>query len=170
MFTALINEMAIADVDDTIATGSQVLVMGHYHQSFLFLADQPCQELHDRFSVGGIKVTGWFISKDNGWREFAAKSEHLVWFNDLPKALSFFNEAGAKVAGEALARLRAGEAPETLADIERAFEYRLDDLDFHVDGWAPFEFEAQCQGLAEADLRGLEVAGDIRRLRAERGL
>jgi hypothetical protein len=30
-FTALIDEMAIANVDDTIAASSQVLVMGNHH-------------------------------------------------------------------------------------------------------------------------------------------
>ena len=38
-FMALIYEMAIADVHDTITARSQVLVMGYYHQSFLFLTD-----------------------------------------------------------------------------------------------------------------------------------
>jgi hypothetical protein len=42
-FTALIYEMAVADVDDTITASSQVLVMGYYHQSFLFLTDQSSQ-------------------------------------------------------------------------------------------------------------------------------
>jgi hypothetical protein len=43
LFTALIYEMAVADVHDTITSGSQVLVMGYYHQSFLFLTDQSRQ-------------------------------------------------------------------------------------------------------------------------------
>ena len=42
-FKALIYEMAVADVDDTITASSQVLVMGYYHQSFLFLTDQSSQ-------------------------------------------------------------------------------------------------------------------------------
>ena len=66
LFTGLIYEMTVADVHDTITAGSQVLVMGYYHQSFLFLADQSSQELHDRFSVCGIEVASWFISKHNG--------------------------------------------------------------------------------------------------------
>ena len=35
----LIDEMTIADVDDTIAASSELLVMRHDHQSFLLLAD-----------------------------------------------------------------------------------------------------------------------------------
>src|SRR5215469_13310246 len=65
-FMALIYEMTIADVHDTITARSQVLVMGYYHQSFLFLTDQSSQELHDRFSVCGIEIASWFISKHNG--------------------------------------------------------------------------------------------------------
>jgi len=64
---ALIDEMAIADVHDTITARSQVLVMGYYHQSFLFLTDQSSQKFHDGFSVCCIEVAGWFISKHNGW-------------------------------------------------------------------------------------------------------
>ena len=63
---ALIDEMAIADVHDTITARSQVLVMGYYDQSFLFLTDQSSQKLHDGFSVCCIEVAGWFISKHNG--------------------------------------------------------------------------------------------------------
>jgi hypothetical protein len=65
-FMALIYEMTIADVHDTITARSQVLVMGYYHQSFLFLTDQSSQKLHDGFSVRCIEVAGWFISKHNG--------------------------------------------------------------------------------------------------------
>ena len=39
VFMGLVYEMAVPDVDYTISARSQVLVMGYYHQSFLFLTD-----------------------------------------------------------------------------------------------------------------------------------
>ena len=66
LFTALIYEMAIADVHDPITARSQVLVMGYYHQSFLFLTDQSSQKLHDGFAVCCIEIAGWFIREHNG--------------------------------------------------------------------------------------------------------
>jgi hypothetical protein len=42
-FIGLVCEMAVADVHDTITASSQLLVMGYYHQSFLFLTNQSRQ-------------------------------------------------------------------------------------------------------------------------------
>lgn len=83
------------------------------------------------------------VSADKGWRDFAAQSPHLVWVDDLNNALSFFNESGRTLAEQIVARLRAGTAADILAAIENAFEYRLDDHDYHIEAWSSLEFEAE---------------------------
>lgn len=83
------------------------------------------------------------VSADKGWIDFGEKSEHLVVIDDLDTALSFFNDAGRLVADELVALLRAGVVTSVTEPIESALQSRLDDNDFHAEGWSSVEFETE---------------------------
>ena len=83
------------------------------------------------------------VSPDRGWKDFATQSSHLVCITDLEAALSFFNDSGRNVADQVMELWKKDKAPELDTEVERAFEYRLGDLDFYADGSSPFEFEAE---------------------------
>lgn len=122
-----------------------------------FAADPPFEasekkkhEFPDAFAL--LSLEAWAaqqqtlllcVSGDGGWRDFSTQSERLVWVCDLNQALSFFNESGRTIADQTVILLRAGETPEFTAEIDRAFEYRLDDQDYHIEAWSALEFEAE---------------------------
>src|SRR6516162_4721982 len=81
------------------------------------------------------------VSPDNGWKNFAAQSSHLVCVTDLEQALSYFNDSGCSVAGQTMTMWKSGTAAELDAEVEHAFEYRLAGTDFEADGWSPFNYE-----------------------------
>lgn len=83
------------------------------------------------------------ISPDQGWREFAVHSDALVCVPDLDEALSLFNQSGRHTADQIMTLWRAGSTPDLVGEIERAFEYRLDDVDFHADATSALEFEGE---------------------------
>jgi hypothetical protein len=83
------------------------------------------------------------ISTDNGWKNFAAQSPHVVCVPDLELALSYFNDSGRNVADQTMAMWKSETAPELDVEIEHAFEYRLSGTDFEADGWSPFNYEIQ---------------------------
>ncbi|RWE14149.1 MAG: hypothetical protein EOS23_02930 [Mesorhizobium sp.] len=86
------------------------------------------------------------VSSDKGWRDFCAASVHLVCINDLERALSYFNETGAAFAATVVGLLRQGNTQELVDAVESALESRLDDCDFHADGWSSVEFETEPLG------------------------
>lgn len=86
------------------------------------------------------------ISADKGWRDFCAASAHLVCVNDLERALSYFNETGAAFAATVVGLLRQGASQELIDSVGSALESRLDDRDFHADGWSSVEFETEPLG------------------------
>jgi len=62
---------------------------------------------------------------------------------DLDLALSYFNDSGRNIAAQTMAMWKSGTASELDAEVERAFEYRLDDADFDANGWSPFNYEIE---------------------------
>lgn len=83
------------------------------------------------------------VSPDNGWIKFAAQSLHVVCISDLDLALSYFNGSGRNIADQIMAMWKRGVARELEAEVERAFESRLYDADFEVNGWSPFEYRVE---------------------------
>lgn len=83
------------------------------------------------------------VSPDKGWLEYAAQSEHLICVGKLEEALALFNAADQHLADAIVERWRESEGGEFIDEIFRAFEYRLDDLDFDIEGHADISFEAE---------------------------
>lgn len=83
------------------------------------------------------------VAPDKGWVEFADQSAHLVCVDRLETALALFNDADQHLADAIVQQWRQGEAGEFLEEVAHAFEYRLDDLDFEIDGHADILFEAE---------------------------
>jgi hypothetical protein len=83
------------------------------------------------------------VSPDNGWKNFAAQSSHLVCVNDLETALSYFNDSGRSVADQTMAMWKSETAPELDAEVEHAFESRLSGTDFEADYSSPFNYEIE---------------------------
>ena len=113
-------------------------------------ADKRKSEFPDAFALlrlealaaeEGLKLI--CVSPDHGWLEFAAKSEHLICLPRIEMALALFNAADQHVADAIVERWRQSEGGDFIEDIARAFEYRLDDLDFDIDGQADIMFEAE---------------------------
>jgi hypothetical protein len=86
------------------------------------------------------------VSPDAGWKEFCAKSDYLTCVSDLDSALSYFNESGRNIADKTIAMWKSGSAPQLDAEVERAFEYGLEDAQFEADGSSPFEYESEPLG------------------------
>lgn len=83
------------------------------------------------------------VSAGKGWADFCAQSDRLVCIGDLNQALSFFNTSGRLVAEASINLLRAGQTEEITSAIEGALQSRLDDVDFHADGWSSVDFETE---------------------------
>ena len=83
------------------------------------------------------------VSPDKGWVKFAAQSDHLVCVDKLEDVLALFNAAVQHVADAIVQRWQETEGGEYIEDIANAFEYRLDDLDFHITGESNLLFEAE---------------------------
>lgn len=83
------------------------------------------------------------VSPDRGWIEYAAQSDHLICVGRLEDALALFNAADQHLADAIVERWRQSEGGGLIEDVSRAFEYRLDDLDFHIEGHADVSFEAE---------------------------
>ncbi|MQA67269.1 MAG: hypothetical protein GEU76_15430 [Alphaproteobacteria bacterium] len=83
------------------------------------------------------------VSPDKGWQDFSADSACIVCVDHLEDVLSYFNEVHQAIAEEIVAAWRAGAGEEFIGEISRAFEYRLDDLDFHPTGNADVDFESE---------------------------
>lgn len=112
--------------------------------------DQKKHEFPDAFVLLSLEAVAQekqklllCVSPDGGWKDFAAQSSHLVCIPDLEEALSFFNDSGRNLADQVMELWKKDKAPELDTEVERAFEYRLGDLDFYADGSSPFEFEAE---------------------------
>lgn len=116
-------------------------------------ADKRKSEFPDAFALLRLETFGeenkgfvLCVAPDKGWVEFAAKSDHLVCVDRLEYALALFNAADQNLADVIVQRWRESEGGEFIEAISNAFEYRLDDLDFSVDGHADVEFEAEPLG------------------------
>ncbi len=83
------------------------------------------------------------VASDKGWQDFASQSEHLVCVKDLEDALSYFNDAYQALAKEVVAAWRESKGGDFIDEVDRAFEYRLDDLNFHATGDADVDFETE---------------------------
>ncbi|WP_372097752.1 PIN domain-containing protein [Tistrella mobilis] len=83
------------------------------------------------------------VSPDRGWIEYAAQSDHLICVGRLEDALALFNAADQHLADAIVERWRQSEGGGLIEDVSRALEYRLDDLDFHIEGHADVSFEAE---------------------------
>lgn len=83
------------------------------------------------------------VAPDKGWQDFASQSEHLVCVNDLEEALSYFNDAYQALAEAIVAAWQESTDGDFIEEVERAFEYRLGDLNFDVTGYTDVEFEAE---------------------------
>ena len=83
------------------------------------------------------------VSADKGWQEYAAGSERLFCVDNINQALDYFNVEAHAIAARVLAMMREHRPAELEEAIERAFEYALDDPDFDVGGYSPFDFDYQ---------------------------
>lgn len=83
------------------------------------------------------------VSPDKGWQAFCATSENLVCVADINTALAFFNSSGRKTAEDVMALWRDGKAPALVEEVERAFEYALDAVDFGPDAHMPTDFDVE---------------------------
>lgn len=113
-------------------------------------ADKRKSEFPDAFALLRLDVfaekTGKAlicVSPDKGWIEYAAKSDHLVSVGRLEEALALFNAADQHVADAIVESWRQSEGGDFVEEIVRAFDYRLDDLDFEIEGHADVLFEAE---------------------------
>ena len=86
------------------------------------------------------------VSPDKGWIEYAAQSDHLICIGRLEEALALFNAADQHVADAIVEMWRQGKGGAFIDEISNAFEYRLDDLDFDIEGRADVSFEAEPLG------------------------
>ena len=76
------------------------------------------------------------VSKDKGWLDFAAQSEHLICVDSLTAALSLFNDSGRTTADQAMALWRGGQATSLQTAVEKEFEYRLSFSDYDVEAYS----------------------------------
>ena len=83
------------------------------------------------------------VSSDKGWMEFAAQSNHLLCVNELENALALFNATDQHIADAIIERWRESDGGEYIEEVTNALEYRLDTLDFDIDGDTDFDFEAE---------------------------
>jgi hypothetical protein len=83
------------------------------------------------------------VSPDKGWQDFASQSEHLVCVKKLQDALSYFNDAYQALAEEVVSTWRESEGGDFIDEVDRAFEYRLDDLNFDATADADVDFETE---------------------------
>lgn len=83
------------------------------------------------------------VSPDKGWQAFCAKSENLVCVADINTALAFFNSSGRKTAEDVMALWRDGKAPALAEEVERAFEYALDTVDFGPNADMPTDYDVE---------------------------
>jgi len=91
------------------------------------------------------------VTPDKGWAAFAAQSDHLVCVDRLEDALALFNAAdqtNQRVAVSIVQKWRNAENGDFLEGVERAIEYRLDDVDFDIDAHADVLFVAEALGAA----------------------
>ena len=113
-------------------------------------ADKRKSEFPDAFALLSLEAFGaehkglvLCVAPDKGWIEFVAQSDHLVCVDQIEKALALFNAADQHLADAIVQKWRDSEGGEFIDEIARAFEYRLDDLDFDIDGQADVSFEAE---------------------------
>ena len=83
------------------------------------------------------------VTPDKGWVAFATQSEYLVCVDKLEDALALFNEADQHLAETITRKWAESEGGEFLEVLANAFEYRLDDLNFNIEGSAVVPFEAE---------------------------
>lgn len=83
------------------------------------------------------------VAPDKGWVEYAENSVHLVCVDQLENALALFHAADQHLADAIVKKWREGKQGQFIED---AFKYRLDDLDFVIDGHADVFFEAEPLG------------------------
>ncbi len=82
------------------------------------------------------------VSPDRGWEKFADQSDLIVCEADLNLALSYFNDSGRNTADQTMVLWRSGDAPHLVEEVDRAFELRLDDADFHSVGDTGLDFDS----------------------------
>lgn len=80
------------------------------------------------------------VSADKGWQAFCARSDDLLWVEDLDTALSFFHRSGRTRAEEVWRSLRErGRNSLFYAAVHNAFRTRLRALDFIPDVRSSFD-------------------------------
>lgn len=142
--------VAASGVPDAVET-----VLGRYfaEEPPFGAADKRKSEFPDAFALLSLEAFGaehgglvLCVAPDKGWVEFIAKSDHLVCVDRLETALALFNAADQHLADAIVQKWRECEGGEFIDEVASAFEYRLDDLDFDVDGHADVSFEAEPLG------------------------
>jgi len=88
-----------------------------------------------------IKTIMLVVSGDGGWREFCDQSEHLICMDELPSALSLFNEDAEVIVQRILARLDAGHATELRQAIDVSLESFLEEAQVNIDADSHAHFE-----------------------------
>jgi hypothetical protein len=109
-----------------------------------FASDPPCEnkenkrhEFPDAFALLSLEAFAkeknkliLCVSPDKGWSHFASQSSYLLCVPDLETVLSYFNDSGRSVADLVVKMWKNGMATKLVEEVDRAFEYCLDDFDF----------------------------------------
>lgn len=148
-FIALVNGEVIP-VSETPDAVQQVFSRYFSEAPPFGSADKRKNEFPDAFALCRLEAfaaehgkTMICVAPDKGWVEFAAQSDHLVCVGRLEDALALFHAADQHLADAIVERWRQSEGGEFIEKVSHAFEYRLDDLDFDVEGHADVSFEAE---------------------------
>lgn len=92
------------------------------------------------------------VSKDRGWKAFAAASNWIDVVDDLAEALSVFQEqakaeAAATAVRSLLGRLQAGELPDLDRELRDRLQSRFEELDLQPSAHSYHHFDAELAGV-----------------------
>jgi predicted nucleic acid-binding protein len=97
------------------------------------------------------------VSKDSGWRKYAANSDWIVCVDDLRGLLGSFNEEDTFVAKRVVAQLNQGELAELSTAIDEAVQSFVDDMYPNIDASTAFHYYAEYEGSSLVERRDIEL-------------
>lgn len=86
------------------------------------------------------------ISKDGGWRRYAAKSPRIVCIDDLRWLLGRFNEEATFVAKRVAAQLNQGHAEQLSAAIDETIQRFVDNIYPDIEASTAFYYDVEYEG------------------------
>ncbi len=101
------------------------------------------------------------ISKDGGWRAFAATSKWLIVREDLPTALEFFHRADSYVVGRAVSMFDDSERFLLAYEIESALSQFVDNLNPDISADSYLFYDVDFMG-ASYEGRDSVAEGDVK--------